>query len=237
MLTDDRDERAGPDPRAGGRGRIEIINRAAGRIDPVERIARGAVGALRDRLIELPVADARKGPALIDDAGERVRERRMLNTVEHNSTNGHLPGIRLTTRLRRDQAREQIDLRAGCTTGAAGIAAITATARRQPHGCQRLGAGLSIDREAVFLLEGAHSALCSAAVDTIHAASIITPAFELRLDLRDHSAAGALFIRGRLDGWGKRVERHAHQEQHRERETQTFGSFLHIQNSFADVWF
>ena len=62
MLTDDRDERAGPDPRAGGRGRIEIINRTAGRIDPVERIACGTIGALRDWLIELSIADARKGP-------------------------------------------------------------------------------------------------------------------------------------------------------------------------------
>ena len=130
MLTDDRDERPRPDPRAGGRGRIEIINRAAGRIDPVERIARGPIGALRDRLIELPVRDARERPALIDNAGERVRERRMLNTVEHNGTNGHLPGIRLTTGLGRDQAREQIDLRAGCAAGAAGIAGIAGTSER-----------------------------------------------------------------------------------------------------------
>ena len=50
MLADDRDERPGPDPRAGGRGRIEIIDRAAGRVDPVECVTRGAIGALRDRL-------------------------------------------------------------------------------------------------------------------------------------------------------------------------------------------
>ena len=35
----------------------------------------------------------------------------------------------------------------------------------------------------------------------------------------------------------KRNEHHAHREQYRECETQAFGSFLHIQNSFADVWF
>ena len=161
----------------------------------------------------------------------------MLDAVEHDGADGHLTGVRLTTRLRRDQAREQIDLRAGCTAGTTGITAITAADCRQAHGRQRLVAGLSVDREAVFLLEGAHSALCSAAVDTIHAAGIITPAFELRLDLRDHGAIGALFIRGRLDRRGERDEHHTHREQHRERETQAFGSFLHIQNSFADVWF
>ena len=81
MLPDDRDERPRPDPRAGGCGRIEIIDCAAGRVHPVERIARGTIGALRDRLIELSIADARKGPALIDDTGERVRERRVLDAV------------------------------------------------------------------------------------------------------------------------------------------------------------
>ena len=74
MLADDRDERPGPDPRAGGRGRIEIIDRAAGRVDPVECVTRSAIGALRDRLIELPVRDAGKRPALIDHARERIRK-------------------------------------------------------------------------------------------------------------------------------------------------------------------
>ena len=77
MLPDDRDERPRPDPRAGGRGRIEIIDRAAGGIDAIECIARGAVGTLRDRLIELPIRDARERAALIDDAGERIRKRRV----------------------------------------------------------------------------------------------------------------------------------------------------------------
>ena len=81
MLPDDRDERPRPDPRAGGRGRIEIIDRAAGGIDAIECIARGAVGALRDRLIELPIRDARERAALIDDAGERIRKRRVLDAV------------------------------------------------------------------------------------------------------------------------------------------------------------
>ena len=84
MLPDDRDERPRPDPRAGGRGRIEIIDRAAGGIDAVECIARGAVGALRDRLIELPIRDARERAALIDDAGERIRKRRVLDAVEND---------------------------------------------------------------------------------------------------------------------------------------------------------
>ena len=236
MLPDDRDERPRPDPRAGGRGRIEIIDRAAGGIDPIECIARGAVGALRDRLIELPIRDARERAALIDDAGERIRERRVLDAVEHNGADGHLAGVRLAAGLRRDQAREQIDLRTGRAAGTAGIAGIAST-RGQSHGRQRLVAGLAVDREAVFLLEGAHGALGAAAVDTVHGTGIVAPTFELRLDLRDYGAAGAFFVRGRLDSRDKRNEHHAHREQHRECETQAFGSFLHIQNSFADVWF
>ena len=99
MLPDDRDERPRPDPRAGGRGRIEIIDRAAGGIDAVECIARGAVGALRDRLIELPIRDARERAALIDDAGERIRERRVLDAVENDGADGHLAGVRLAAVL------------------------------------------------------------------------------------------------------------------------------------------
>ena len=74
MLTDDGDERTRPDPRACGRRGIEIVDRTAGRVDPVERVARSAVGALRDRLVELPVRDAGKRPALIDHARERIRK-------------------------------------------------------------------------------------------------------------------------------------------------------------------
>lgn len=96
---------------------------------------------------------------------------------------------------------------------------------------------LPVDREAVFLLEGAHGALGAAAVDAVHGTGIVAPTFELRLDLRDYGAAGAFFVRGRLDSRDKRNEHHAHREQYRECETQAFGSFLHIQNSFADVWF
>ena len=50
MLTDDGDEWARPDPRARGRRGIEIVDRTAGWVDSIERVARSAVGALRDRL-------------------------------------------------------------------------------------------------------------------------------------------------------------------------------------------
>ena len=141
MLPDDRDERPRPDPRAGGRGRIEIIDRAAGGIDAIECIARGAVGTLRDRLIELPIRDARERAALIDDAGERIRKRRVLDAVENDGADGHLAGVRRAAGLRRDQAREQIDLRTGRAAGTAGIAGI-ASARGQSHGRQRLSPAL-----------------------------------------------------------------------------------------------
>ena len=74
MLTDDGDERTRPDPRARSRRGIEIVDRSAGWVDPVERIACSAVGALRDRLVELPVRDAGKRPVLIDHARERIRK-------------------------------------------------------------------------------------------------------------------------------------------------------------------
>ena len=74
MLTDDGDERARPDPRARGRRGIEIVDRTARRVAPVERVACSAIGTLRDRLIELPVRDAGKRPALIDYARERIRK-------------------------------------------------------------------------------------------------------------------------------------------------------------------
>ena len=74
MLTDDADERTRPDPRARGRRGIEIVDRTAGWVDPVECVARSAVGALHDRLVELPVCDAGERPALIDHARERIRK-------------------------------------------------------------------------------------------------------------------------------------------------------------------
>ena len=69
MLPDDRDERPRPDPRAGGRGRIEIIDRAAGGIDAIECIARGAVGGRIRRKIKLTVAYGVKGSGLIYYSG------------------------------------------------------------------------------------------------------------------------------------------------------------------------
>ena len=42
MLTDDGDERARPDPRVCGRRGIEIVDRTAGWVDSIERVARSA---------------------------------------------------------------------------------------------------------------------------------------------------------------------------------------------------
>ena len=114
MLTDNGDERTRPDPRARGRRGIEIVDRTAGRVDPVGRVARSAIGALRDRLIELSVRDAGECPALIDHARERIRKRRMPDAVEHDRADGHLSGIRLTPRLGRDKARKQKGVKRRC---------------------------------------------------------------------------------------------------------------------------
>ena len=55
MLSDLHDQRARPDPLARRRDGIEIVDCAAGRIITVHGIARGGVGALCDRLVELPM--------------------------------------------------------------------------------------------------------------------------------------------------------------------------------------
>ena len=186
MLTDDGDERARPDPRARGRRGIEIVDRTAGRVNPVERVACSAIGALRDRLIELPVRDAGKRPALIDHARERIRKRWMPDAVEHDRTDGHLSGIRLTARLGRDEARKQIDLRAG---HAAGAARISAAVRRQSQRLKCLRTGFPVGCEAVFALKGAHGAFGRAAVDPVYVSVVVAPIFELGLDLRYDGAA------------------------------------------------
>ena len=91
MAADHDDQRPGPDPVAGGLGRVEIVDRAAGGVPAVQGVLRGAIGAGRDRLVELTVADAGEGAVLIDDAGDGIRERRMPDAVEHDSADGDLP--------------------------------------------------------------------------------------------------------------------------------------------------
>ena len=110
MLTDDGDERARPDPRARGRRGIEIVDRTAGRVDPVERVACSAVGALGDRLVELPVIQAGERAGLVDNSGDGIWERRMLHPVEDDRADRDLPLIGFAARLGGNKPREQVDV-------------------------------------------------------------------------------------------------------------------------------
>ena len=157
----------------------------------------------------------------------------MPDTVEHDRADGHLSGIRLTARLGGDETCKQIDLRAG---HAAGAARISAAIRRQSQRLQSLCPGLPVGCEAVFALKGAHGAFGRAAVDPVYVSGVVAPIFELGLDLRYDSAARPLFIRGRLSGRNERRKQRPRSDKRRERETQMPKPFVHIENSFADVW-
>ena len=157
----------------------------------------------------------------------------MPDTVEHDRADGHLSGIRLTARLGRDKACKQIDLRTGHAAGAAGI---SAAVRRQPQRLQSLCPGLPVGCEAVFALKGAHGAFGRAAVDPVHVTGVIAPIFELGLDLRYDGAARPLFICDRLSGRNERCKQCSRSDERRECETQMPKLFVHIENSFADIW-
>ena len=111
-----------------------------------------------------------------------------------------------------------------------------AKAITKPNTVQSLCPGLPIDCEAVFALKGAHGAFGRAAVDPVHVPGVVAPIFELGLDLRYDSAARPLFIRGRLSGRNERRKQRPRSDKRRERETQMPKPFVHIENSFADVW-
>ena len=106
MTADYDDQRTRPDPFAGGLGRVKIVDRAAGGVPAVEGVLRGAIGAGRDRLVELAVVDAGEGAVLIDDAGDGIRERRMADAVEHDGADGDLAGIGLSRSEERRVGKE-----------------------------------------------------------------------------------------------------------------------------------
>ena len=183
MAADGNDQRSRPDPCAGGGGGIKIVDGAAARVPAAQRILRGAIGALGDRLVELPVVDAGEGVGLVDDAGDRRGKGRMAHAVEHHRADRDLPDIGLAARLGGDEPREQIDV-------AAAVLGRTALPGRQSEGRERLRPGLSVRAQAVLPLEPAHRVLGAAAVDAVDLPRVVAPVFEPRLDL-GHALPGA----------------------------------------------
>lgn len=108
MLADGDYRRARPYPLARGRGGVEVIHRAAARIPAAERVARGTVSALGDGLVELSVVHAGEGVGLVDDAGNAVREGRVVDAVEYHGADRDLSGIRLSPRLGGNEPCEEI---------------------------------------------------------------------------------------------------------------------------------
>ena len=108
MLAYFDDKRPRPYPFACRGDGIKIIYRAVARVPAVKRVACSAVGALSDGLVELPVIQAGERTGLVYDAGDGVRKRRVLYSVEDDRTDGDLSLIRLSARLGRYQPREQV---------------------------------------------------------------------------------------------------------------------------------
>lgn len=93
MVADSFNNRAGTNPGIGGFGRIIIIDGSAGGIPSVERVACGVIRGVADRLIKLSVGDGGESPRLINDAGQRIREGRVLNAIKNHGSHSYLSGI------------------------------------------------------------------------------------------------------------------------------------------------
>jgi len=134
-------------------------------------------------------------------------------------------------------AADRIAQRHGvAAANAAGHDEIDLLVRRQPQRLQSLRPGLPVGCEAVFALKGAHGAFGRAAVDPVHVSGVVAPIFELGLDLRYDGAARPLFICDRLSGRNERCKQCSRSDERRECETQMPKLFVHIENSFADIW-
>ena len=104
------DKRPRPYPFACRGDGIEIVYSAIARVPAVQRVARRAVGALGDRLVELPVIQAGERAGLVDNSGDGIWERRMLHPVEDDRADRDLPLIGFAARLGGNKPREQVDV-------------------------------------------------------------------------------------------------------------------------------
>ena len=81
MIPYRRYNRAGENPFACRGARIIVINRAAAWVKAVYRVPRGAICAVRYRLIELPVVKAGKRPFLINHSRKCVGKGGVFDSI------------------------------------------------------------------------------------------------------------------------------------------------------------
>ena len=218
MLADVYDERARPDPFAGGGDGVKIVDGAVARVPAVHGVPGGAIGALGHRLVELAVVQAGEGPGLIDDLRDRVGEGRVADAVEDHGADGDLALIGLPSRLGGDEAGQEVDCAAA---PAAGLPA-GASAHGHTEGREGLVPHLPVRREAVFLLEPAHGLLGLAAVNAVHRAEIVAPVFKAGLDLAHGGAGGAPLIQIRRGALRQGNDEDVHGEDQRQGQHQFF---------------
>ena len=190
MAADGEHLGTGPYPFACRRRWIEVIDCAAGGAGAVERLARGSVGTVGDRLVELSVVKAGECALLIDNARKRIRERGMIDTVEDDGSDRHLTDIRLSSCLRGNEPRQQVNIAVGARACARFF--IDAQSR------ERLVTCLAVNGKTVCALEILDRALGAAAVYSIYGAVVIAPAFQARLYLGDSSPRRAALVQFRV---------------------------------------
>ena len=174
VLADGLDEGAAPDPRAGGRVRVKIVDGSAAGIGPVERILGRPVGRVGHRLVKLPVHHAGKGPRLVHHPCNGVGEGGVLYPVEDHRPHRHLAAVGLAPGLGRDHPGQQ---RRAVLLAAAPPAA-GGHAKRLEGGRP----GDAIGGQAVLPLKVFDRLGRLTAVDAIHRAVIVAPIFQLGLD-------------------------------------------------------
>ena len=115
MAPDDFDERAAPDPGAGGGVGIEVVDGPAGGVASVERFPGRPIGGGGHRLIDLPIHHAGEGALLVDNPGDGIGEGRVVDPVENDGAYSYLAAVRLSSGLGRDDFSQQVQ--AGGLTG------------------------------------------------------------------------------------------------------------------------
>ena len=195
MPPDGGDDRPGPDPLVGRGLGVVVVDRAARRIPAVEGVLRRPEGALRHRLVELPVIQAGKGPLLVNHAREGVGEGGVPHPVEHDGAHRHLSGIGLASGLRGNQPGQEVVVARAVPAGTAAPAG-SARGGEDSHGLERRRPGYAVGDEPVLFLEPDHCVPGFGAVNPIHPVVQIAPVFQLGLDLPDFLALGADFGQG-----------------------------------------
>ena len=107
VFSDLDDQGSGPDPGTGCRVRVKIVDGASTGVHAVQGVLGGTIGGLADWLVKLAVHHAGKGVGLIDDAGEGIGKRGVLDSVQHHRAYGHLALIGLAPGLGGNEPGQQ----------------------------------------------------------------------------------------------------------------------------------